>query len=106
LDNPDSRKGGDRDPQKGARLIKKKKMKYEIGQTVTCKNAAPLPKKKIAPPVRVGASYVIKDIFVDSKGHQHIDIGLVSEYEYISSFETGEHLPNGDKIHWCHPSRF
>lgn len=81
-------------------------MEFKIGDTVVCNNILPLHKKKIAPPLRSGSTYEVRKIFIDSKGNQHLDVGLASEYEYISSFETGEHLPDGDSIHWCHPSRF
>lgn len=93
-----------------ARLIKKKsnmqKLIFQVGETVVCNNIAPLKGKKIAPPLKLGASYTILGECFDKDGNQHLNVGLISEYEYISSFETGENLPDGHKIHWCHPSRF
>lgn len=80
--------------------------KYVIGEKATCGNTKPLPGNTIAPPLEQGESYEVKDICVDAKGNQHLDVGLVSKYKFIRSHETGENLPDGDKIHWCHPSRF
>lgn len=79
---------------------------FEIGQTVLCQKVAPLPGNSIAPPLELNKEYPVLGITLDSKGNQHIDVGLVSRYNFITSFETREELPNGDAIHWCHPSRF
>lgn len=69
-------------------------------------NDKPLPGNTIAPPLEAGQEYTIHGICVDKKGNQHLDVGLVSKYNFIRSHETGEELPDGDSIHWCHPSRF
>lgn len=50
--------------------------------------------------------YPVKGIVLDSAGNQHLDVGLKSDLNWVKSIETGEELPDGDKIHWCHPSRF
>lgn len=80
--------------------------KFEITQKVKAINNEPLPGNDTAPELVVGDEYQIKSITVDSAGHQHLDVGLPSHLGYVRSYETQEHLPNGDKIHWCHPSRF
>lgn len=79
---------------------------FEVGQIVKAVNLLPLEGKKVAPPLEELVEYTVNEIILDKKGNQHLDIGLLSEYNYISSFETGEELERGDKIHWCHPSRF
>lgn len=71
-----------------------------------CINIAPLEGNTVAPPLKLGEEYDIKTITNDSEGNEHWDVGLVSQYNYITSHETKEELPQGDKVHWCHPSRF
>ena len=71
-----------------------------------CINDKPLTGNDVGPPLIEGATYGLKEIVVDSKGNEHYDVGLLSQYSYVSSFETGNHLRDGDIIHWCHPSRF
>ena len=79
---------------------------YEVGQEVEVVKVGPLKGNDVAPPLNMGEFYPIKDIVIDSQGNQHLDVGLESAYNWITSFETKQELPNGDKIHWCHPSRF
>lgn len=81
-------------------------MKYEIGDKLRVTNIAPLLGNKIAPNLDREKEYKIKEIILDSMGNQHLDVGLPSEYNYITSYETKEELQRGDIIHWCHPSRF
>lgn len=71
-----------------------------------CINAQPLGNNENGPALKDGEVYTLHGICKDSKGNQHYDVGLESNLNYVSSFETGEELPDGDKIHWCHPSRF
>lgn len=66
----------------------------------------PLKGNDNAPPLTIGEVLPCKKITLDSQGNQHIDVGIVSELNYVRSYETKEELPDGDKIHWCHPSRF
>ena len=80
--------------------------KFQVGQTVKCVNVDRLEGNDAKPPLELNASYPIKQITLDSKGNQHLDVGLKSEMNYVRSFETKEKLPDGDTIHWCHPSRF
>ena len=79
---------------------------YQVGEKVNAKNIKPIGNNTVAPPLVLGKEYEVKGICEDSKGNQHLDVGLESEYNYIRSIETGEDLPDGYKIHWCHPSRF
>ncbi len=79
---------------------------FTIGQKVVAILVDPLQGNKVAPPLKKGVQYVIKNITKDSAGNPHLDVGLKSDYSYVTSWETKEELPDGDKIHWCHPSRF
>jgi hypothetical protein len=77
-------------------------------EMVRAKNNKPLPGNEsgVAPPLEINKNYKVKRIHLDSKGNQHLDVGLISKHNFIRSYETDEELPDGDKIHWCHPSRF
>lgn len=78
-----------------------------IGDILTCMNVEPLNGNSVAPPLQFGRKdYPLKNIILDGAGNEHFDVGLISEYNYVCSIETGEELKDGDKIHWCHPSRF
>ena len=79
---------------------------FDIGEDVICIGDGYLKGNTVKPPVVKGEKYTIQNIAIDRDGNQHLDVGLVSLYNYISSYETGEQLPSGHKIHWCHPSRF
>lgn len=63
-----------------------------------------LPKKDVAPPLKTDMEYKCAEVFLDSKGNPHIDVGLSMDVETITSFATGEKLPSGKR--WCHPNRF
>ena len=73
---------------------------------VKCINILPLKGNDVAPPLEEGKEYVIKNMYIDKRQNKHYDVGLESKYKFIRSYETKEELPDGDKIHWCHPSRF
>lgn len=79
---------------------------YKIGDTVICDNIEILPGNTVSPPLKKDEEYNVIGICNDSKNQQHLDVGLKSEYMQITSWNTGEALPKGDTIHWCHPSRF
>lgn len=78
----------------------------ETGQDVICLFIDPLPGNKHAPPLEFGKAYKVNNIHIDKMGNAHIDVGLPSSLAFVSSYATGEELPEGDKIHWCHPNRF
>ena len=82
------------------------KIIFEEGTEVKAINIAPLAGNYKAPALELDKIYTIKQIILDSQGNQHLDVGLVSELNYVRSWETKEQLPNGETIHWCHPSRF
>ncbi len=79
---------------------------YTVGDTVIATNNEPLPGNDYAPELELTKEYPVIEIILDSKGNQHLDVGLKSKLGYVRSYETEEKLPRGDKIHWCHPSRF
>lgn len=79
---------------------------YKIGDKAIAINNKPLQGNDKAPKLVIDKEYTVKGICLDSKGNQHLDVGLESSLSFIRSWETKEELPNGDEIHWCHPSRF
>lgn len=82
-------------------------MKFEVGDKVTCINAAILSKTGEGPALKPDQQYVIKaETTCACCGKQHLDVGLVSALAFVSCLDGGKKLENGDKIHWCHPSRF
>ena len=81
-------------------------MKFQVGQKVKVISDGILPGNDIAPKLTLEKEYEILSIEEDSKGNQHINVGIESTVNFVTSYETKEHLPHGDKIHWCHPSRF
>lgn len=82
------------------------KTKFEVGQDVKATKTDPMPGNDTAPSLELDKDYKIKEITLDKEGNQHLDIGLVSSLNWVTSWETKEELPKGDEIHWCHPSRF
>jgi hypothetical protein len=78
---------------------------YEIDDEVVIINDAPLSGNTIAPLVVIGEKHKVLNIVLDGKNNQHLDLGLISDYNWITSWETGEELPNGDKVHWVSPHR-
>lgn len=71
-----------------------------------CKNINYLPGNNVTPPLALEQEYEAKEVITCACGSKHVDVGLKSNYNYVSCFECKEHLPDGDKIHWAHPSRF
>lgn len=79
---------------------------FKLQDKVRANNVLPLPGNEVAPPLELDKEYLVFGICKDREGNQHLDVGLQSKFNYIRSHETDEHLPDGDTIHWCHPSRF
>jgi len=77
-----------------------------INEKLKCLNDKPLKGNDVAPPLKEGEKYSAKNVIKCSCGKEHIDVGLVSDYNYITCYDCSEQLPDGNKIHWCHPSRF
>lgn len=82
------------------------KRTFFIDDEITAINNKPLEGNDKAPELVIGKKYTVQSIVIDSQGNQHLNVGLVSKLSYVRSWETKEELINGDKIHWCHPSRF
>jgi hypothetical protein len=78
----------------------------QVGDTLKCIDTKIAEGFDVAPPLELGKEYSLKEIITDEKGNHHFDVGLVSKYNWITSRETQETLERGNKIHWCHPSRF
>lgn len=79
---------------------------FEIGDSVKCINTGLLKSNDIAPKLELEKEYKVKQITYDREKNQHLDVGLPSKVNFVRSIETWEELKDGDKIHWCHPSRF
>lgn len=79
---------------------------FQVGDVVRVIKTHPLQGNDVAPALKLGEEHKVKQIAFDSKGNQHLDVGLKSNLNYVRSWETKEELPEGKKIHWCHPSRF
>lgn len=78
----------------------------KVGATVTVIKTEPLEGNKIAPPLVMDKSYVIKAVCTCECGSLHYDVGLKSDCNWITCHSCKEELPNSTQIHWCHPSRF
>jgi hypothetical protein len=60
----------------------------------------------IKPELNIGDKHKVKETCTCKCGQTHLDIGLVSKYNYISCYKCGEELPRGSSIHWCNSIRF
>lgn len=81
---------------------------YVIGQDVRVVKTDKLSGNEIGPPGLVmGEKKKVLDIVLDGQGNQHLDLGIKSDVNFVSSYETAEVLPNSQVggVHWCHPSR-
>jgi hypothetical protein len=85
----------------------------KVGDKLIATNIKPLPNAgsdenghKIAPPLSVDGEYIVKSVFLCKCGQDHLDVGLVSKYNFISCYKCGYSIDGSDKIHFCHPSRF
>jgi hypothetical protein len=76
------------------------------GDTIICKNTNVLKGNRIAPALENEKEYKAKDVIICTCGTKHIDVGIASLYNYVSCYECKSHLPKGDVVHYCHPSRF
>ena len=77
----------------------------EKGTKLKCNNNKPLEGNTVAPPLVIGEEYTALNVITCGCGKEHIDVGLKSEYNYISCYDCGEKFINRD-VHYCHPSRF
>lgn len=71
-----------------------------------CINDKPLPGNEVGPPLKYGVEYQVVENYKCGCGLDHYNVGLKSEYNWISCRECGEKLPKGDEIHWCSSERF
>jgi len=83
-------------------------VELEVRAIVTCKKITPFEGKDVAPPLSIEGDYLVERIYIDKEGNAHLDLGLRSNFNHVTSKETGEILPHSGKggTHWCHPSRF
>lgn len=79
--------------------------KFKVGDSVICINEKPLSKTGFGPELTLGKTYPVKKIYTEPAGFDHLDIGLITDFEVIRSLDTGVELPKTGAA-WCHPSRF
>lgn len=77
-----------------------------LGKIVQCVNAKPLEGNTIAPPLIEGESYPVVGVVVCECGQNHFNVGLISKVNYVTCYKCRKALPEGNAIHWAHPSRF
>jgi len=71
-----------------------------------CIETKPLKGNEVAPPLTIKQLYELKEVIKCGCGLEHYDVGLKSDYSYVSCRSCSEHLEKGDIIHWCSPDRF
>lgn len=77
-----------------------------INDTLLCVFDGHLPDNDCGPDVTINTIYTPRGIMQCACGQNHIDVGLPSMLNYVTCYKCKEVLANGDKIAWCHPSRF
>lgn len=82
------------------------KTPLKVGDQVICLIAKPLASSGYGPDVKLGEKYEVKEIITTRNECDHIDVGIKSVVGSVSCLETGDLLPRGNMIAWCHPSRF
>lgn len=78
----------------------------KTGDKLKAINNKPLQGNDVAPALIIGCEYPANKIHTCVCGQDHIDVGLKSKYNWITCYKCRKELPDGDKIHWCHPTRF
>jgi hypothetical protein len=78
--------------------------KIQVGDKLRAIFTQALPHNDVAPELKHGMEYECKGVHTDAKGFDHIDVGLPVKWSYVTSYATGERLPQ--TCHWCHPNRF
>lgn len=81
-------------------------MSIKKGDSLRVVNDKYLPGNDVKPDLKEGEIKTAEDVYYCKCGEEHIDVGLISEWNYISCYKCDEQLPLGDRIHWCHSSRF
>jgi predicted SprT family Zn-dependent metalloprotease len=81
-------------------------MEIKQGDHLRVVNDKYLPGNDVKPNLENGEVRTAKNTYTCKCGELHIDVDLPSDWNYISCHKCDEQLPEGDKIHWCHSSRF
>lgn len=79
---------------------------FKKGEWVHVIKTEPLPGKDIAPPLMIGEEKQIFSVYVCHCGQDHVNVGLMSRYNFVTCYNCDMDLPNSLHVHWCHPSRF
>lgn len=78
--------------------------KIQVGDKLKAIFTQALPGNDVAPQLKHGIEYECKQVHTDRQGNDHIDVGLIRNVNFVTSYATGEQLPG--TAHWCHPNRF
>lgn len=81
-------------------------LNLQQGDMLEAANVQPMPGNEIAPPLILGDAYPFQKEHICGCGEKHFDVGLLSKVNFVTCYKCEEKLPGGDKIHWCHASRF
>ncbi len=73
---------------------------------IKCINNNRLVGNDLKPDLKINGLYELKEVHTCKCGEKHYDVGLVSEINWVTCYKCREVLPNSDKIHWAHSSRF
>lgn len=76
------------------------------GDNLKVINDGILPGCEIGPKLKNGEDHIAQQVYYCKCGQEHIDIGLLSNLNYVSCYKCEEHLPQGHSIHWCNSIRF
>lgn len=77
-----------------------------VGDTVKCVINEVLSKSGYGPTLELGKEYKVEEIITTSGDNDHLNVGVRSELGSVSCLETGDLIPRGNVVAWCHPSRF
>jgi len=64
-----------------------------------------LPGNDVKPPIKIGEQHFVLREHVCKCGEIHLDIGLKSEYNFITCYKCREDLPESENIHWINQCR-
>jgi hypothetical protein len=66
-----------------------------VDDVLICNNKEKLKGNDVAPPLELGKEYKALEVITCGCGKKHINVGLKSEYNWVSCHSCGEKLPKG-----------
>lgn len=78
------------------------------GDQLNCIETTPLPGNDVGPDLTQEITYEAKEVYKCECGQKHIDVGLVSNINWIKCYACTKELPRSShgEVHWSHPRRF